>query len=207
MHSFLGLLLVPMVTLTPPLREARDPQDVLAQRLTSLHTRVYSLENMLLKPYETAPLDDLADWRSMMADFTGFVKTKGGPETEAMMAILNEASEQLIKERQRSWNLAIRKCLLQNPPVGLSMLDRSKIDFPKLDLADTIEGDNALQFKNRSVAKVLDDLEKLKKDKLYATKDRRDALAVVGRMALTLQLTIAKFHNDLVNLKKAKAGK
>ena len=205
MRRFPATLILPLV-IAGALQAGEPGRDDLCRSLTSLHTRVYALDNMLIRPYETSPRDDVAEWRALMAAITQYVQgPKGFREGEEMMATLNAASEQLIKERNRAWETAVRKSLRQSPPTGLSRLDRTKIDFARLDLSGVIEADSALQFTNRTVAGIPDKAQKLA-DAWLQTQAHKDALAVVKLLGLTLQLTLEKFHNDLAALKKARTG-
>ena len=188
------------------LRAAEPTKDSLCRSLTGLHTRIYALDNMLIKPYETSPRDDVQEWRALMADISRFVRgPKGFKEGEELMATLNDASEQLIKERSRAWNGTVRNSLRQTPPTGLNRLDPDQIDFARLDLSSIIEGDNALQFTNRTVAGIPDKAKGLA-NAWFQSQARKDAMAVVELLGTTLNLTITKFHNDLAALRKARSG-
>lgn len=195
------LLLLPLALLCAPPARA-DAKDDLARRITGLHTRIYSQENLLLKPFEKAPLDDVADWRKVMADASAFIRENGGREDlRVSVAALNDASEALIRERTRSWDVHIRKCIdLPNPDVGISRIDKEKIRFARLDLSDVVEGNTRLQAVNRKLTTAQAALQRPRNPGA----NLKAALEINDRLALTLQLTIQKFEKDLIALKKAK---
>lgn len=201
MRFRISLLAVPMAVLCVlPARAMTEDQ--LAMNITSLHTRIYGLDNLLVKPYEVTPRNDVDDWRGLMKEVRTFVqkKTKEKSVLEALDA-MDAASENLIKERKDSWNICIRRCITgNNPDAGLSRLDSSRIRFAVLDLKDVIEGNSKLQNLRRKMTLAKDAI-KLGRNPGAQTES---ASKIINRLWLTLDLTIEKFEKDLNALAKEK---
>ncbi|BDU73950.1 hypothetical protein [Mesoterricola silvestris] len=188
------------VLCAPPI--LADAGDDLGRRITSLHTRVYGQENLLLKPFEKTPLDDVSDWRRLMRDVRAYLQ-ENSPRADMLEAMraMDAASEGLIEERDRSWVQAVRKCiLLPNPDAGLSRIDREKLRLSALDLKDVILGSARLQNLSRKMVTAKD---AIKRDRNPSAKVKA-CLGLCDRLVLTLQMTLDKFHSDLVKLKNAK---
>lgn len=204
MRFRISLLAVPMAVLCVlPARAMTEDQ--LAMNITSLHTRIYGLDNLLVKPYEVTPRNDVDDWRGLMKAVRTFVegKTKDRLLLEALKD-MEEASEMLITERQGGWNICIRKCITgNNPEAGLSRLDPSRIRFTDLKLAYVREGNFKLQNLRRRMTLVTDRISPGQ----YPAAPKEAAARIIKRLGLTLDTTITKYGNDLIALDKEQRAK
>lgn len=204
MRFRISLLAVPMAALCVlPARAMTEDQ--LAMNITSLHTRIYGLDNLLVKPFEVRPRNDVDDWRGLMKAVRAFVQDK--TKDKAMLAAMNamdDASENLIRERTRSWNICIRKCITgKDPDAGLSRLDTDRIRFADLKLEDVIEGNSKLKNLLRKMTLATAAIEPVR------NRDAKTKAAanIIDRLSLTLDTTITKFEKDLIALSQAKKAK
>ena len=204
MRFRISLLAVPMAALCVlPARAMTEDQ--LAMNITSLHTRIYGVDNLLVKPFEVRPRNDVDDWRGLMKAVRAFVQDK--TKDKAMLAAMNamdDASENLIRERTRSWNICIRKCITgKDPDAGLSRLDTDRIRFADLKLEDVIEGNSKLKNLLRKMTLATAAIEPVR------NRDAKTKAAanIIDRLSLTLDTTITKFDKDLIALSQAKKAK
>lgn len=204
MRFRISLLAVPMAVLCVlPARAMTEDQ--LAMNITSLHTRIYGLDNLLVKPFEVKPRNDVDDWRGLMKAVRTFVeeRTKDHSVLKALKA-MEDASENLIKERKDSWNICIRKCITGNDPdAGLSRLDPSRIRFADLTLGNVFEGNFRLQNLLGKMTSATAAIESVRNRNAKT----KAASRIIDRLSLTLDLTIGKFDKDLIALAKAKKAK
>jgi hypothetical protein len=192
-------ILIPTFSVLALMAQAPDATNLL-KLLTSLHTRLYSVNNLLIMPYGTDP-NDVKDWRKLMADIDGLAMATGNKDVTAKLKDLKTASEDLIYERRRAWD-AVRPCIMDKNPTGLSRIDREKLDLAKLNLGDAIQGNIKLQRDAKDAAAVS---EWAKNHPARKSAGRmNDALSVLERLGLTLQLTLEKYDRDLLALAKAK---
>jgi hypothetical protein len=193
--------LIPTLGSLALLAQAPDA-DALTRRLTSLHTRLYSVNNLLIMPYGTDP-DDVKDWRQLMTDITSLGAATGDANLIARLKVLQTDSEDLIYERRRAWD-AVRPCIMDKNPKGLSRIDREKLDLARLNLGDAIQGNAKLQREAEGAGAVADWAKNHPASKKAGR--MKDALSVVERLGLTLQLTLEKYGRDLAALVQAKKG-
>jgi hypothetical protein len=198
-------LLAPALAVLCALPARAMTEDQLAMNITSLHTRIYGLDNLLVKPFEVAPRNDIDDWRGLMKAVRAFV----GENTQdkamlAALAAMDEASEGLIRERKDSWNICISKCITgKNPDAGLSRLDPGRIRFADLDLDYVIKGNAKLKSLLRKMSTATAAIEPVRKRNAKT----KAAANIIDRLSLTLATTIEKFDKDLVALAKEKKAR
>lgn len=189
---------------------AKDPtKDQLLQRITSLHTRIYSLDNVLLKPFAPTPdepaLDDEGDWRGMMTAIGEFVQKQGrSDELDSLLPALGAASETMIQTRKTTFKLLIKPALKQEKDQknGISRLDPAKFDFSKLKADKVIENNTQLVKEKEALLEMAKQFPALK-TAFAGKKAKLEALEVLERIELTLELTIGKFERDAVKLDAA----
>jgi hypothetical protein len=179
-------------------------KDECAKRITSLHTRIWGVDNLLLKPITKA---DESDWRELMNQVRTYVVQNGPSDADGWMKKLDGASTQAITVRKVSYNFSIKKALETADQVaGLDRLDPRKIKFNQFD-AQKLAADNA-----RTLQSNLDDIQTVKNDvdiqfKLIQSKTnvqkQKDALDIMKRISLTLELTLQKLIKDGQDLSKA----
>jgi hypothetical protein len=194
--------------------QAKDySKDEIKMLITGVHTRVYSLENMLVTPYvKNATEDGVKDWRNLMGAVNAFVE-KGSwlsrhKDCKEIMVVLNAASEKLILERTSSYQGAFSGSLAEaDRAAGLSRLDPSRITFSKINFTDLREANNAIQAESRKVGAINDSVAKTLAGSLFLSASKREKYEVIGQLALTLQLTLEKFTRDFGKLEAASKGR
>lgn len=204
MRFRISLLAVPMAVLCVlPARAMTETQ--LTMNITSLHTRIYGVDNLLVKPFEVTPRNDVDDWRGLMKAVRAFVK-ENTKETAMLAALkaMDDASEGLIKERTDGWNICIRKCITgKNPEAGLSSLDPDRIRFADLKLDYVIEGNNRLQNLRRKMGLAKDAIQ----PGWYRNAKAKSAENILNRLSATLDATLSKYGKDLIALVQAQKAK
>ena len=204
------LIVLPMLVFSS-LNAQETPVASVLRKITSLHTRIYSIENLLIKPFSSTPQEnDIADWRALMTECGTFVEKNGNKEpNKIIMAQLNSASENIINLRKIYYNNTIKPAISADSKVnGLSKIDKSKIDlakikFPKLidDLAKATATDITAMA---TVQKNTENITKLigsSKKKIDLAE--KDSCSVLLTMGLTLELTLKKLNKDATRLEAA----
>jgi hypothetical protein len=205
-RTTLGRWLLP-VLVTCALSAGDADKDRTIKNIISIHTRVYSVENMLIKPFaKTDDEDHVSDWHDLMTLVTDYVHQNAASDiADGMMTTLNDASEQLLLERKSCYNVAVKRALATADQAnGLSEIKKDRINFAKLDFSYIVESNNKLQSKLKGITSLLTDIDRIKQG---CTGRKRGAFEVVETLAVTLQATIIKFQNDLIRLKKAAKDK
>jgi hypothetical protein len=188
-------MIFPLVSLCA-LQAQADPKNELIKVIVGLHTRIYGVDNLLLQPFATKPSDDVKDWRDMMENIAGFVDASvDRKELKKMLATLNGASEMLITERKWCWEVVIEPCM-----TGPGKIDLRKLTGKGGRFKELVESDSKLHSRQKGLDDTLAAI--TRQLKTARSQDTRDALEVLNRLALTLQATVAKYHNDVVKLKK-----
>ncbi|MDR3669885.1 MAG: hypothetical protein P4L36_03520, partial [Holophaga sp.] len=166
MKSLNGLLFVPMVMLSS-LSAKETPSTAILRKVTSIHTRVYGLENLLIKPFtKTKTENDIDSWRALMTECGKFMGANGDKNVNLqLMAILNGASETIINLRKIYFNNVIKPALSSDCKTdGLNKIDKNKIDFAKINFT-----------------KLKSDLAKATAEDIHAVQDvQQDAKNIVG---------------------------
>ena len=204
------LIVLPLLLLSS-LNAQETPVASILRKITSLHTRIYSIENLLIKPYSATPQEnDLVDWRALMTECANFVGKNGDKEVnKKLMTQLNSASENVINLRKIYYNNTIKPALASSSKVnGLSKIDPSKIDlkkikFPKLiaDLATATAPDiKAMATVQKSAENITKLIGNSKKKLDLAEKDSCSILLTMG---LTMELTLTKLNKDAARLEAA----
>ena len=179
--------------------------------ITGIHTKVYSVESLLLAPYvKTDSEDGVQDWRDLMAVIGAFVK-RAPPTVDAAWALegLQAASESLIAKRAACYDQAIKRALpAERQAAGLSSLkgNENKIDFTQVDFPYLEAANGKIKDSRLLVQAAQDKVTTAQKVKNLAPKAKGD-LDVVARLGLTLGITLEKFGLDLGRLKTASEGK
>ena len=193
-------ILIPTIGCLALVAQAPDA-DTLMKRLTSLHTRLYSVNNLLVTPFRTDP-DDVEDWRRAIADVARLASAPGHQELTEVLKIFQAASEDLITQRRRAW-YAVRPCLPAGPPAAAG---GPRLDYARLDLRDVVRGDLQLRARAEAVDRAYGWAKGLLQGPLGAEPRTRDALVVLRRLGYLLRTTLAKYDQDLQELIQAQKG-
>ncbi|HLO66439.1 MAG TPA: hypothetical protein VK188_05435 [Holophaga sp.] len=160
--------------------------DDLARRLTSYHTRLFAVGDLVTTPFD-AKADEVTQWTDLMNEFTRAVQAGGTKEQGKDMEALANLSHSILQERNRASQFFKSRFPDGKVPSGTK--------FPRKDLKDLIDGDATLRNKAKPVDAILDRASK-------SMKDPADAGDLLYRLSLTLLLTVDAYHNHLLALVK-----
>jgi len=165
--------------------QAAPAKDDLDRRLTSYHTRLFAVGNLVTTPFDPQA-DEVKGWNALMTDIGTFIKAGGDKVQVDDLRTLLAVSTALLGERNRA----------SRTLAGTS----GKLPFGKLK--ELIDGDTALRNRVPSLDKVLANCQKARSDAKKSADDQ-DRQDVLYRLCLTLQLTVDAYHNHLAGFRKA----
>jgi len=174
---------LPALLAAAPQVPARDD---LARQLTSYHTRLFAVGDLVTTPFEDdAP--EVTQWTELMKDFTKAVQAGGTKDQAKDMATLADLSAALLRERSHASRFFQKRFSGGKVPPGTR--------FPLKDLKDLVDGDTQLRIKARQIDAVLNRAK-------ASMKDPADVGDLLYRLSLTLLLTADAYHNHLAALIK-----
>lgn len=181
-----------------PVTSALQTKDDLLRTLISVHTRVFSRDNLLITPVST---EDQVAWGDMAAGIQRFVEAKNDKLIGDFNTITS-VSLQLITTLREVYKMMSPAFVAEkDKEKGLSSFDANKIDFNKLRATDF----TALVRSNLSARKAeLLALEATLKNKLQeyrdswmpGTKAKGDVCEILLYYAQIVEATIQKVFND-----------
>ena len=153
---------------------ASNDTEAVIRAITGAHTRLFSVDDLYKKRLDAA---DVNEWNKVLGEIRNFVN-KNGSEYISYFNSLSGASDDLINGIKLIYNTKTNKAQIQNQ---INILQRAK--------EKVIAAENALDRESSKLkGKIL--------TSAATKKTKQNVLDILGRLALTLELTTNKAIND-----------
>jgi hypothetical protein len=184
-------LLIPVVAAVS--LQAEAPVETHKRRLTSLHNKLWGVDNLYLSPVDPK---DLADWSALLKQIRDYAVTKADSKViNGLMDRLDAANEAAVERRDIILDLFKKNHVTAKDPkeagrqFGTTNVSKLILGKPKA-LKDAASGALGVQADIKGNPKLGSTL-------LSIAEDRKEALALINHLAVTLELTLAKLDKDL----------
>ena len=153
---------------------ATNDKESVIRAITGAHTRLFSVDNLYKKRMDAS---DIAEWNNVLKEIKSFVN-KNGSEYISYFNSLSVANDDLINGIKLIFNTRSNQAQVENQ---INILQRVKDKV--VNVEDGLNREN-----NKIKGKILTSA---------ATKQtKQNVIEVLGRLGLTLELTINKAIND-----------